>query len=252
MAKFNFIDVSGEGYSFVWRERSMLMRLAALPVMIKITSFAVVYWLGFEDNFLRQGLVFLPSYFAEGWLLAYAIRMAVLGESWTAASAERYRSITASMVLYVLIKIMMAVSVGSAMEGKDLTGKDVPPVESSGETLILSFILLVMLVWGFRFLWYYVPLAMGIKLSDFWRHSKSISTSFYMMGTWLLCFAPMVFVLLVLSGLMREIFPDVGDEFSGLYVGAMSVVQSIVELIILLVSSVAMAYGVSQMMGSKR
>lgn len=250
--KFNFIDVTVDAYGFVWRERSLLVRLAILPLILKVVSFALVYWLGLEENYLRQGLVFLPAYFAEGALLAYAMRMALYGESGLAESAARSQAVVSSMVLYVLIKLITALFVGSALGNKLISDKQIFGIEEPALVFLLSIIFIVLLIWAFRFLWFYVPLAMGIRLKDFWVRSKAYVTSFYMIGAWLLCFVPMAFALIVLAGFLHAIIPDPEGAFSGVYFGFISILQAAFELVILLVSSIAIAYGVSDMMGQKR
>ena len=257
MAKFNFIDVSVDGYSFVWQQRFVLARLAALPVLIKIASFALIYLLGLEDHVLRQGFIFMPAYFAEGWLLCFAVRMAVYDEGWAALNPARLHLITSGMVLYVLIKVVSVVAFGAALKGHHMADHDVPTQEAppmEGEPLLFlaAAALLLFSVWAFRFLWFYVPLAMGLKFSEFWARSKAFATSFYMMGTWLLCFAPLALLLVVIAGLLQGAFPDAGDVRSPVYMGLMIIVQAALELVILLVTSVALAYGISDMMGIKR
>ena len=81
MAHFDFIESAMYGYRTTWNNRHMLLRLAALPFLVKLGCYAALLLLDMDDQYLRHGLILLPSFFAEGFLLAYVIGTVMAGQS---------------------------------------------------------------------------------------------------------------------------------------------------------------------------
>ena len=67
-ANFDFVGVTNQAYHTVWMNRTSLLKIAGLPLMIKFGCLAAILFLGFEGQILRHGLIMLPAYFAEGFL----------------------------------------------------------------------------------------------------------------------------------------------------------------------------------------
>ena len=82
MASFDIIDAAGRGYSKVWEEKTYLYQLAVIPVVIKFVCYLTIQALDWEENFIRQALVMLPSYFADGWMLSHFVRLIFLDQRW--------------------------------------------------------------------------------------------------------------------------------------------------------------------------
>lgn len=243
MAAFDFVDSAARGYQFVWNQRKVLVHLATLPLFIKLGCFSAVILLGVQENFLRQGLLLLPSYFAEGWLLASVVRYALLSPAGK-FSAKDYQSkpVVAAMLVYVLIQLVLSVLSGLALSA-DLQTQSPPPDPTFG-TFVLGLSFLFFLVWAFRLLWIFIPVALGYSVQGFLIRIKAYVTSFYMMGTWLLCFVPLALFLVVVSQILLMFFPAQGSEPSEFYTLAIAGIQVVLELAISLVSTVAMAYGI--------
>jgi hypothetical protein len=256
MAAFDFIESSAKGYRFLALNREAVLRLAAVPLILKLASFLGVAVLDMDDNFLRQGLLLLPSYFAEGWLIAQLIRMAVFNESWPIAITgnktqdlalvnTRGRPILAAAVMYLLVKLALSVFSGLMMSAG--AAQPAPPpaaADSSIMVLIAAAVGVAFLVWLFRFLWLYIPMALGLPLADFLIRIKAFMTSVYMLGTWLLCFVPPALMLVVAAWFFGYVFPVGADgEPTEAYTYIMVAVQAVLEMVISMVSSVAMAFG---------
>lgn len=269
MASFDFIEASLRGYKAVWENRAGLISVAAMPFFIKMGCFAAVVFLGLETNFLRQGLVLLPSYFAEGVLVAYVIRMVMSGGviGRDVREAEPFaRDLTASMVIYVLTKLVMACLTGVAFtqmieSGAVQGGADGAAVEAvtqgaegggaevaepSMAMFFLSVMALAAGIWAFRLLWLYVPMAMGVRIGVFMRALGSFGSSFAMMGCWIMCFVPFGILMLigyeVVAGALGHSAETPSQAFSLVLIP----VQAAIEVVIALVSSLAMAYGIQQ------
>ena len=258
MARFDFIDSAARGYRFFWDQREVIARMALIPVVIKIVSFLAVTALGLEDNFLRLGLLLLPSYFAEGWLVAQLVRLAVLDESWlmnlsgdvkkdAVLMRSRMRGILAGTLVYVLTKLVLSVFSGIALMQPGLHGSQATATEQGPGMLLAAILLLAVMIWAFRLLWFYIPAALDYSLTDFAKRIKSYGMSFYMLGTWLMCFVPLAMALIFISQVMMTIFPADGEAPSVLYTYAMAIVQAVIEMVIAIVSSVAMTYGIDSL-----
>ncbi len=256
---FEVVEAAGYGYSTVWTHRKALIRLASLPFFIKIGSYALILFFGMEDNFLRHGLILLPSYFADGFMLAYVIRMVMGGYDLGGdfSQGQKYaRDIMAATVVYVLIQLSLAFFVGSFLTGVT-AGAELAETENSPATppslgsFIGAMLFLAGTLWAFRLLWLYVPMAMGLSVKGFLRRISPYSSSFRLIGCWLMCFVPFAIGLLLMAQILSAVFPQQGGEESQGFSLAFSLIQSAVEITISLVSSLAMAYGVKQIMESR-
>jgi hypothetical protein len=211
MAAFDFIDSAAWGYRFAWQERRTLLRLAGIPFLVRLASFAVITVLGLEENYLRQGLILIPSYFVEGWMVVQAVRM-------TAPSAgpggedlhERVRSLSAAMILYVLIKLAVSLFAAMAAMAQALPGGAAAAPEPGAGALVAAMAFLFLSLWGFRLLWLYVPVALDYPALDFLRRIRGMTASFSMMAIWLLCFMPIALLLLVVMQILTAVLPPAG------------------------------------------
>lgn len=224
----------------------MLGRMAAVPLAIKIVFYVGVTMLGLEENILRQGLLLLPVYFAEGWLAVQVIRFAVYGERGPEAppSASRSRGIMAGTIIYVLTKIALSLFAALMVMGNQGTA-DTPPLQPAPEVFLIGLVALGAALWCFRLLWLYVPAALDRSVVDFLGRIKPFASSLYMMGTWLLCFVPLAVAMIMLSETMLMIFPPGADGAPVMaFKLAMAVAQAVLEILIAIIASAAMAYGI--------
>ncbi len=266
MASFDFIESASEGYKFVWEERRVLVRLAFVPFLIKLVSYAVIIGFGLEDNLLRQGWLLIPSYFAEAWLIAVTLRFAIFAEAAGPAAITldpargklkgedldtRRRNIMGCILAYVLMKLAVAFVTGSTIVGarqSSLEPNMTAGLEGEAGAFFFSAAALAVFIWAFRFIWLYVPVALGYRLEDFVRKTRGFMTSVYMLGFWMICFLPFAILVLLASELMLMIFPPVEGMASAGYSYAMAFSQVAFELMIALISSVGMAHGVVSIM----
>lgn len=74
------MDAAGYGHFRVWKDRAYLAKLALIPFLVKLASIVAVMVLEYPADYLKQGLVMLPSLCAIGWMLAHYTRTLLLNE----------------------------------------------------------------------------------------------------------------------------------------------------------------------------
>ncbi len=268
--KFDFIDVSVRAFAFLWQNRLSILQLSWLPFSMKLLSFLIIIFLGLQDNYLRQGLVLLPSSMLEGWLVAYVLRMAVLKETWQglltgdrqldrALADQRKRFIMGSMLIYTLIKLISALAVGLMVQSgafETLQGgapSSPPPQSGIFDAYFIGVAAFALVIWSFRYIWLYVPIALGYSVRLFLKKIFGFLTSFRMIAVWLVCFAPVYLFLMLFTKLLQTVFPGASLEEASLpYYVVAGVMQSAVELFVALVTALAMGYAVQFIMATKK
>ena len=261
MANFDFIDSASEGYKFVWEKRQDILPLAALPLVVKIALVSVITMMAMGDNFLRQGLLLIPFYVAEGWFLSVIIRMAIWGDNTRTlqfsgdglAPEGAIRALRAGVIMFTLIKVIGAAVSGLAMDSglaETMQGKPV----AAGDPL-MSFVaasgLLLITIWVFRLLWLYVPVALGYSVRGYMHAMRGFKSSFQIIALWLLCFVPIFVALLMGLEFINTTFPQANvaeGGARGFAQIAISALTTSAELAIDAISAAAAAFAVHHMM----
>lgn len=249
---FDFSDAAAAGYLFFWQQRRMIAQLAVLPLVVKIVSFIIVTGLGLHSQILRQGLVLLPSYFLEGWLVAKLIRIAVLGEGVIpplSGDAEKdfkmlrsYNAVLlASSIVYVLIKMLMAFFTAALVRQNEVYNQPEVVAQAAGGAvpLVLAIIALALTIWAFRFMWLHVVAALDYPIEGFLKHIKSFHHSFAIVAVWIVCFVPVILVFLTMNNMLYGVTGQ-GSE-AALY--GSSIIQAITEMVLAIISGVSMGFG---------
>lgn len=261
MFNFDFIDAASFGYRAVWLERKYLFRMALIPILIKFACTVAIFALGYETNFLRQGLIMLPAMFAEGWLLAQFLRTLLLFERWpivlkhepSEAEIEalliRARGIMACTIMYVLISFLdYGIKEGAqylyahyyaAAEQAASSGKAVVPTRTDTLMLIPSLVLLLGGLWAFRFIWLYIPLAVLMRVGIFLRVLGGYMASVRMLGLFLICIVPCTLLAFFLTSFIVSV---TGGPESDLSKFLLLMISVIAETIAWLIATAAMAY----------
>ncbi len=258
MASFDFIEAASTGYKFTVKHRQFISKLALVPVLIKVVVMGAVIFFGLESQHLRQGLIMFPSFVAEGWLVSQIIRAAIFKEFGLVrlsgeANQDRRRfelraqCILAGTIIYVLTKMATYLFAGLLMTEVERMqgniGDATAAPDAGGFDFVIAVLALGIALWGFRYLWLYVPAALGYSVEGFLKRIKGIKSSFYMMGLWILCFIPiMTLAMLIMQGLLGG--ADSYSDVSPVSVLFVVVVQAFAETAIVIVASVGMAVGV--------
>jgi len=256
MAAFDIIDASGRAYMLAWKERQYLLRLAAIPLLIKIICVAAVEALGFNERFLVAALIMLPSYFADGWMVSHLVRLIYFGQRWpfrpsgdVAADTEQLRArahgILAGTLTYVVIKFLMQgfVAVTFVMIAQAQLQQDSPTLGMA----LGSLGFLVFTLWAFRFVWLPIPAALDYSLKDFVKTMRGFKTSLILIATWMICFLPIFTLLRVVAGVILAPYatPELVPLSAQLLTTFLTLLMDTAEA---LIASAGIAYGVREWM----
>lgn len=261
MKAFDLIDSVSFGYKTVWQERQYLMKLAAVPILIKLACTVIVFAFGYQDNYLRQALITLPASFAEGWVLAQFLRTLLLLERWPimlgdtisdsqmSALLLRARGIMSSTIMFVLITfcaygVKEVYALFYEMAGGPVTpgGETTAPADRpQGNPLLFipAVILIYLSIWVFRYLWLYIPVVVLMPVGDFLKKIGGFMASLRMMGVFLISMVPCFVIALVLTNLVTAL---VGGPDSDIGRFIMVIVSVMVELLISVLTTASMAY----------
>jgi len=113
------------------------------------------------------------------------------------------------IITYVLINILLGGYLALLMymmpaEIMEQTNPD--PQDFPAYLGLIAVFSLIISFWGFRFIWLYIPMAVNYPLLGFLKRIAGVSTSFYMIAVWLVCFVPAIVVLQFVSVLFLSPF----------------------------------------------
>jgi hypothetical protein len=256
MASFDIMHATKQGYFHFWAGRHVLVRLAMIPLFLKIISYFTVLSLGLEGNVLRQGLILLPATLLEGYMVCVFLRLAVFShepiEKPYGSAAEVYykiraRDIQAGAVIYTLLKLISTFVVGIIM------GMDPPSEEfqTSFLAFLLILALMVFMIWAVRIAWIYIPVVLGYSVKEYLYRVRGFSFSFHALSVWIMCLFPLLLVTIMMSDILSLITGHSTDSPSQIFRYMIVMVQSVVEMMIVVISTVAVGNGIYQLMSGQ-
>ena len=213
--RIDIVRSSLMGYKTVWEEREYLLKLALVPLIVKFVSTILIYAMEIELLSLRHVLCMVPSYIVEGWMIGQFLRTLMTGERWPMKIPKsptkehigfmlwRTRGILGVILCFTLIMLIqggMAVYMTDLKELLEIEPRDTPTA-SSFPIFIAALAMMFFTIWAFRLVWIYLPLAILMPMGTFLKEIKGIMTSVYMAGVWILSIVPVMFVVMVVSGL---------------------------------------------------
>lgn len=256
------------GYRLIWRERRYLLRLAAVPLLVKVICLLVLSAFGWEQNYLRMGLVMLPSFFTEGWMLAHITRLIFFDQRWPFRSSgdrkqdeafllDRAYGVMLGTMFYVVIKFLLAGGVAllaafQVMAQADLAAmsQQAAPAEPSFLAFLAAVSFLVVTAWGFRFVFLYVPAAAGMTSDIILRTRQGMLMSLQMMGIWLVSTVPFLLILGMVGSALFSGAPEAGVP--AVLAGLWTVVQAMVSTAMAAVCTAAVAAALRNMIEKSR
>lgn len=258
MASFDIFAATKEGFRYVVYNHKLIIRLAAIPVLVKFISYVTVLSLGLDENILRKGLVLFPSYLIEGYLVCTLVRLAIFkheamiqppGADFHEHYRRRAADIQAGAIVYTLLKMLASLIVGvlHTMEVE-------PPAEQSAtgggsfEVFFGMALFMVLMIWGFRLLWLYIPVTFGYSMRAYLHKVRGFSFSFHIFSVWIMCLLPFAALFLMFSDILITITwhsPETpSDAMRYILVGF----QAAMETALLIIVSVAIGRGTIQIL----
>ncbi len=282
MASFDVTDSAMKGYSLVWSERRYLMRLALFPLLIKFVCSIMVSISGYDLDFIKQSFLMLPSFFADGWVMAHLVRLIYLGQRWPfrptgvlendiAMLRDRAGGIMAGTVFFALLEFLKTGLVGllvlGAPQGSVPGAKVVqktPPLEgmgvdemaataqSSPYTALLGLALIVVTVWAARYLWLYIPAAAGFSGRAYLRRVGGFMGSVRLIGVWLICTVPVLTAFIMLANILLVPLGLTPGQMGTAGIFLMKGLDAAVALLLAIITTAAMSFVIRNMFMDER
>ncbi|MFK7839790.1 MAG: hypothetical protein AB8B83_05610 [Bdellovibrionales bacterium] len=255
---FDFLTAANQGFRVTWENRLLVLRLMAIPFLVKTGCVAFIIFMGLEEQLLRHGLVMIPAYFAEGFLIAYVIRTLYSGDTLRldiSNARSYYNDIIAAMIAFVLIQLTFAFVVGYTLSAMPDVPADISVETANAQEqadalkqFLMALSVFAFLLWAFRFAWLHVVIAMGVPLSAFLKRVQSFWSVIPMLGCWLAVMMPLMFITFFVSQILGSALPDLESESAMLTRFLLSVFQAGCEIVVNLIAALAMSYGFKALM----
>ncbi len=224
----DILQATIKAYKITWEERNYLLRLAAIPFLIKLFCFSLaVSYAGQPEDHLRFTLIMLPALIAEGWMLAHFVRLLVFGQRWPfrptgdmeadlAVLQVRARGILSGMIVFVLANMglgaLMAFVGIYIMPYIPEDSAAAASVEIPGNIAFLSFVMVIAMFWGFRLMWLYIPYAVGMNWRDYLTPLRGAMASLHMIALYFLCFTPVFLGIVFLKSILLPLSQSLGGD----------------------------------------
>lgn len=264
---------AAQAYHFLWDNRALVLRIGILPFLVKLGCYAGIAVFGIEDNFLRQGLFMIPSFFADGLMIALFVVMAgqaydmddegkpglLRGMQETTKVIEinlsRDKHILASMVAYVLVQVLITLAVSQILPYLVILGEQAHADQAVvSESIVRRVALVVTAFTGFGLLmlpliFMNVPYALGCGLSRYFRSIGRFSSILSFMGLMFIMVVPVMFLI----GAVGDVLSYAGLEFGGGFAALLTgiLLRSPFEILIGILLHVAIAFSVYPLLFGK-
>ena len=265
MASYDFIDATNRGYGFVWKNRMLILKLAAFPFVVKFVCLLAISAFGLDNNFLRAGLLQLPAMFIEGWLIANILRLAFfndIGANLTGdperdqkALYNKTRDLMAGTIVYVLLQLTGFAMIGAIGVDPEMMAQQqqsAPEREPSMQMFIVAMLVLTALLWMLRVYFLYIPVMLGYSMKEYFRKMAGLGSSFYLLAGWLMCYLPLILlatlgfdILKALAGLGPE---QSVEDISGFFWVIGLAWRVVIELLAVILAAMVLGYGIVMVM----
>lgn len=270
MASFDFVKATLDGYRFAWVRRADLIKFSIPVVFVSVFCNLMVIYTGAEENALREGLILLPAFFAQGLFVAELVRYTLYDEpfilwGYTRRShleeftelyrerqldTERKRHVQGGMVIFVLVSIINSVLRGLSgplAEGGEDSPASSPALEDFPvfvfQSAIVAVILLVAL-WFVRVGFLYIGFSAGYGIKAYFKKLKGLSSSVSLF----LCAFMIFFLMAVPLALMYGFLGQLLAESPGIKVVSLVVFGEMSKVLAQVVTTIGCSYGVREMM----
>lgn len=233
--RFKIIDSVLLGYSFAWKEAGYLIRVALVPLALQIVTTLYILLAQEDAGAIERFLWGFPSSIFVGWFLFIEARCVFFGEKLhklkreEALAPRHLHAMRVSVMVYLLWSMAFTAAI-AVFEWAALSGR---LVQQDGLVLAACTFLVGALFWGLRFTVAHIVMGAGFSLKRFVFLVNGIEFSLRLVGLFLLCSLPLLFVSdLFLRVLVRAPATELGDG-QRLFITVFSVVVSFVMIAVL-------------------
>lgn len=256
----DIITCVGKAYQTVWAERRYILRLAALPFLLKIIFFSIAYSQVGPDNSLRLSLIMVPAWIVEGWMLAHFARLILLNQRWPFQPSgnreadlpllqSRYRGVMGGAVAFALTQLIVGGWFAGLMFFVPVSLAVAPEtVNVTPQAAFAACVLIGLGIYFFRFLWLYIAASVSAPIKPVAvRLSQGMMMSIRLLGLWLVCSVPAMVVVQVLVGLLLTL---AGPDHAGDMVMVISIVAKVaLDIVKNILCAAAVAYAFQGLFG---
>ena len=263
---YDVLNAAKNGYVLTWTHRKFLLRLATVPIIVKLLCFFTAFLLDINQTNLRYVFIMLPSYFTEGWLIAQFARFILTGHAWPAhvtrrgdknfdVMLERARGILASIITYVIISVIYGGAIALFFEMEAMGSEEMGAAVSYQDNPYAALLALASLfvgIWAFRLIWLHIPMIILMPPQFFLSKMKGLMPSIYMIATWLLSVIPFYFIVLFFSSVLTAPYSgglmDAPQPIAFVVI-TVSIVAEVIVKILATTSIVALLYDIFKSYG---
>lgn len=260
---FDAFELTRLGYHLVWNERHYWWRLFLPVFFIGFVGEITLQSLGWQTQFLRRALLMLPSYLAQGWMFSHLVRLVFYDQRYPFRPTgdrekdlpilmEKARCIGGGALVYALLHYLLSGALAFMPQHPPTPPSPDDPSALPIVAFIISVILLGILVWLFRMMWLYVPVAAGRSIRAYLLALETRKVaSWRLIGVWMISSLPALLVVLLIESLLTSLFApdaktpaDFGKGLTFIYIALehASVVLSGI------IATVSMAFGVKEIL----
>lgn len=242
---FDLINAVGHAYSLVWRYRRTFMRLLMFPLIVGLVCYGLVAVMDYEHKYLRQSILLLPAFFAEGWMIVYLVRLVFRdGEKQTPIPIlHADKNMQAGIAIYVLTKYLIFGALGYLWMNFDDAVSVADTEEPSSELMAITVSIMFFGLLLFRYFWLFIPAVIGIPIKSYIYATRGFQVTLQMAGAWLVSFVPF-FIAFSFVG-TAVVSPYEGmTELPMLPKILLTSMQLAMELAVDIVSTASIAFGI--------
>lgn len=200
---FSVFEALINGLRGVWLHRRMFMILSIMPVLLTFVTLLVARGVGLEGVFFAPVIQF-PASVMLGIQCAVILRFLVLGEFPVimdgAARRTRNEMIMHAGLVYAAVQFFIAGIFAGLLTLN-------PYMQANPDVMApympFMVLVLVLMIWAMRWLWLYVPVALGWQSQGFFNKIGRWGGSLRVFGVYVLCSAVVNMVVSVLILIIR-------------------------------------------------
>ncbi len=258
MASIDIIQIAGLAYKKTWDERAYLLPMLLVPLLVKFFFFTLADIVVKDNNIIRLSLIMVPAYFAEGWLLSHWVRTIVVGHRWPFRPTGddkadikqlklRGRGVLSGSIAFTLINLGMA---GYFSFFMNYIPMDMTPEEADPSVAIVGIVMLIATIMLFRYIWFYIPLAVNTPPKLFVQRVQPLSTTFQMIFVWLVCVVPAIFIMQTVGNVFLNAAPEGQNNI--LLENISNLIRMAVDMFKNLICTAGLTIVIMQLLGLKK